>query len=150
MNTLETKIQKDLVEAMKSHQESAVSALRLIKTAIQNEKTNGTYHELSDDDIIKVIQKLVKQHQESIDIYRQAGRDELANAEQAEMDVLVTFLPKMLSEDELTAAVDKYINENELTTIKDMGKVMKFLGESFPNQYDGKLASTIVRNRLNK
>jgi uncharacterized protein YqeY len=150
MNTLESKIQRDLTEAMKAHQESEVSALRLIKTAIQNEKVNGTYHELSDNDIIKIIQKLAKQYQESIDIYRQAGRNELADAEQAEMDVLAVFLPVLLSEKALRTIISEYIENSGFKSIKDMGAVMKFLSTKYPNQYDGKMASTIVRELLSK
>ena len=150
MNTLESKIQRDLTEAMKAHQESEVSALRLIKTAIQNEKVNGTYHELSDNDIIKIIQKLAKQYQESIDIYRQAGRNELADAEQAEMDVLAVFLPVLLSEKALRTIISEYIGNSGFKSIKDMGAVMKFLSTKYPNQYDGKMASTIVRELLSK
>lgn len=149
MNTLENKLQKDLVDAMKNHQENTVAAIRLVKTAIQNEKVTGTtYHELSDDDIVKIIQKLVKQHQESIDIYSQAGRHELADKEKQEMDVLTVYLPQMLTEEALTAIVSEYIDNNGLESVKDMGQVMRYLGDNYANQYDGKLASTIVRNYL--
>lgn len=89
MTELEKRIQKDLVSAMKGRQENALAALRSIKTAIQNEKTNGAYHELTDADIVGLIQKLIKQRKESMDIYSQAGRDDLADKEQKEMFVLV-------------------------------------------------------------
>lgn len=148
MNTLENKIQEDLVSAMKAHQENTVSALRLIKTAVQNEKVNGTYHELSDDDIVKIVQKLVKQHQESIDIYTQAGRTELADKEQEEMAVLKNYLPSMLSEDELKTEIDKIFDEVQPASMKDMGLVMKTLAGKFPNQYDGRVASDYIKNKL--
>ena len=148
MNTLEVKIQNDLVSAMKNRQENAVAALRSVKTAIQNEKVSGVYHELTDDDIVKLIQKLVKQRQESIDIYSQAGRHELADKEQQEMFVLKNYLPKMLSEEALTAIISEHIDNSGYESIKDMGQVMKFLSTNYANQYDGKLASTIVRNLL--
>lgn len=150
MNTLENKIQEDLVSAMKAHQENTVSALRLIKTAVQNEKVNGTYHELSDNDIVKIVQKLVKQHQESIDIYTQAGRAELADKEQEEMAVLKNYLPSMLSEDELKTEIDKIFDEVQPASMKDMGLVMKTLAGKFPNQYDGKFASTYVKDKIEK
>lgn len=148
MNTLEERIQKDLVEAMKAHQENTVAALRLIKTAIQNEKVSGTYHELSDDDIVKVIQKLVKQHQESIDIYTQAGRNELAEKEKHEMVVLQKYLPQMLTIDQLMFEIDTLFYELDVKSIKDMGRLMKALSEKFPNQYDGKSASTYIKNKI--
>ena len=148
MNTLESKIQADLVTAMKGHQENAVAALRSVKTAIQNEKVNGTYHELSDNDIVKLIQKLVKQRQESMEIYSQAGRHELADKEQKEMFVLSNYLPKMLSEDELKGIIDGLFAELDVQSMKDMGKVMKALGERYPNLYDGKVASTYIKSKF--
>lgn len=148
MNTLETQIQKDLVAAMKGHQEHSVAALRQIKTAVQNEKVNGTYHELSEDEIVKIIQKLVKQHQESMDIYSQAGRNELADKEQQEMFVLMNYLPKMLSQEELENAIDNIFIQVGAVSIKDMGMVMKALASQYPNQYDGKSASTYIKSKL--
>ena len=133
---------------MKGHQENAVAALRSVKTAIQNEKVNGAYHELTDNDIVKLIQKLVKQRQESIEIYSQAGRNELADQEQKEMFVLQNYLPKMLSDDELKLAIDRLITDLNAKTMKDMGTIMKALTERYPNQYDGKTASTYIRNKL--
>ena len=148
MNTLESKIQADLVTAKKGHQENAVAALRSVKTAIQNEKVNGAYHELTDNDIVKLIQKLVKQRQESMEIYSQAGRHELADKEQKEMFVLMNYLPKMLSEDELKEIIDGLFTELDVQSMKDMGKVMKALGERYPNLYDGKVASTYIKNKF--
>lgn len=148
MNTLENKLQKDLVDAMKNRQENTVAAIRLVKTAIQNEKVTGTYHELSDDDIVKIIQKLVKQHQESMDIYSQAGRHELADKEQQEMFVLKNYLPRMLSEEDLKVEIDKIFVELNVQSMKDMGAVMKALAAKFPNQYDGRAASTYIKNKI--
>ena len=148
MNTLEQKIQEDLVAAMKGHQENTVAALRSLKTAIQNEKVNGTYHELSDNDIVGLAQKLVKQRQESIEIYSQAGRDELADKEQKEMFVLMNYLPKMLSENELNVAVKTIVAEVGATEMKHMGLVMKTLKERYPNQYDGGMASKMIKTIL--
>lgn len=148
MNTLEEKIQKDLVSAMKNRLENSVCALRSVKTAIQNEKVNGVYHELSDDDIVKIIQKLVKQRQESIDIYSAAGRDDLADKEQKEMFVLKNYLPKMLTDAELSSAIDGIIAYVGAKDMKDMGKVMKALAEKYANLYDGKTASGYIKERL--
>lgn len=148
MNTLEEKIQKDLVSAMKERLETSVCALRSVKTAIQNEKVNGVYHELSDNDIVKIIQKLVKQRQESIDIYSAAGRDELADKERREMLVLKTYLPKMLTDAELSSAIDNIIASVGAKDMKDMGKVMKVLAEKYTNLYDGKTASNCIKERL--
>ena len=148
MNTLESKIQADLVSAMKGRQENTVAALRSVKTAIQNEKVSGAYHELTDDEIVKLIQKLVKQRQESMEIYSQAGRQELADKEQMEMFVLMNYLPKMLSEEELKSAIDGLFVELDVQSIRDMGKVMKALGEKYPNRYDGKTASAYIKSKF--
>lgn len=149
MNTLEKTIQTDLVAAMKAHQENSVAALRSIKTAIMETKTapNGK-KELEDDDIVKIIQKLVKQRQESMDIYSQAGRHELADKEQQEMFVLQNYLPKMLTQDELEYAIDNIFIQVGAVSMRDMGMVMKALASQYPNQYDGKTASTYIKSKL--
>ena len=164
MNNMEKRIQKDLIEAMREKNEFAISALRSIKTDIQKEKLTGTtvvidgvkhfklkYDEnnpFTDNDVIAVIQKLSKQRQESIDIYNQAGKTELAEKEMKEKAILDEYLPKMLSEDELNSVVDSIIAETGASTMKDMGNLMKTLSSKYPNQYDGKLASTIIRGKL--
>lgn len=149
MNTLETKIQTDLVQAMKSHQENTVSALRSIKTAIMEVKTApGGKKDLEDGDITKIIQKLVKQRKESMDIYSQAGRDELADKEQKEMLVLMEYLPKMLSEDEVEKIVTETVTAVGATSMKDMGKVMGIINKTYSGQVDGAMVSRIVKSKL--
>ena len=142
MNTLENTIQIDLVQAMKSHQENTVSALRSVKTAPGGKK------DLEDSDIIKVIQKLVKQRKDSMDIYSQAGRDELADKEQQEMFVLMNYLPKMLTEQEVEEIVTKTIADFGATSMKDMGKVMGFINKTYSGQVDGSMVSRIVKSKL--
>ena len=149
MNTLENIIQKDLVQGMKDHQEHTVSALRSVKTAIMEVKTApGGKKELEDGDIIKIIQKLVKQRKESMDIYSQAGRDELADNENQEMLVLMNYLPKMLTESEVEEIVAKTIADLGATTMKDMGKVMGFINKTYSGQVDGSIVSRIVKSKL--
>ena len=149
MNTLEKTIQTDLMSAMKNHQENTVAALRSIKTAIMETKTaaNGK-KDLEDSDIVKIIQKLVKQRKESMDIYSQAGRDELADKEQQEMFALMNYLPKMLSESEVEEIVAKTIVEQGATSMKDMGKVMGFINKTYAGQVDGSMVSRIVKSKL--
>ena len=146
--TLEERIQKDLVTAMKNHQENALAALRSIKTAIQNEKTNGTYHELTDADVVGIIQKLVKQRKESMDIYSQAGRNELADKEQKEMLVLMEYVPKQLTEEEVEEKVKEIIAETGASSMKDMGKVMGLATQRMKGLAEGKTISKIVKNLL--
>lgn len=149
MNTLEKTIQTDLMSAMKNHQENTVAALRSIKTAIMETKTaaNGK-KDLEDSDIVKIIQKLVKQRKESMDIYSQAGRDELADKEQQEMFALMNYLPKMLSESEVEEIVAKTIADLGATSMKDMGKVMGFINKTYAGQVDGSMVSRIVKSKL--
>ena len=146
--TLEERIQKDLVLAMKNRQENALAALRSIKTAIQNEKTNGTYHELTDADVVGIIQKLVKQRKESMDIYSQAGRNELAGKEQKEMLVLMEYVPKQLTEEEVEEKVKEIIAETGASSMKDMGKVMGLATQRMKGLAEGKTISQIVKNLL--
>lgn len=149
MNTLENTIQKDLVQAMKDHQEHTVSALRSVKTAIMEVKTApGSKKELEDGDIIKIIQKLVKQRKESMDIYSQAGRHELADNENQEMLVLMDYLPKALTESEVEEIVAKTIADLDATSMKDMGKVMGFISKTYAGQVDGSVVSRIVKAKL--
>ena len=146
--TLEERIQKDLASAMKNRQENALAALRSIKTAIQNEKTNGTYHELTDADVVGLIQKLIKQRKESMDIYSQAGRDELADKEQKEMFVLMEYVPKQLTEEEVEVKVKEIIAETGASSMKDMGKVMGLATQRMKGLAEGKTISQIVKNLL--
>jgi uncharacterized protein YqeY len=148
MKQLEERIQKDLVSAMKNRQENALAALRSIKTAIQNEKVSGAYHELTDADIVGLIQKLVKQRKESMDIYSQAGRDELADKEQKEMFVLMEYVPKQLTEEEVEVKVKEIIAETGASSMKDMGKVMGLATQRMKGLAEGKTISQIVKRLL--
>ena len=145
---LEETIQQDLASAMKSRQENAVSALRSVKAAIQNEKVSGAYHELTDQDVLRLIEKLVKQRKESIEIYSQAGREELAEKEQKEMFVLLNYLPKLMTEDELKEAIDGIVSETGASSMRDMGAVMKLLKERYAGRYDGRAASEYIKAKL--
>ena len=146
--TLEERIQKDLASAMKNHQGNALAALRSIKAAIQNEKTNGTYHELTDADVVGLIQKLDKQRKESMDIYSQAGRGELADKEQQEMFVLMNYVPRQLTEEEVEVKVKSIIAETGASSMKDMGKVMGLATQRMKGLAEGKTISQIVKNLL--
>ena len=134
---------------MKNHQENTVAALRSIKTAIMETRTApGGKKDLEDSDIVKIIQKLVKQRKESMDIYSQAGRHELADKEQQEMFALMNYLPKMLTESEVEEIVAKTIADLGATSIRDMGKVMGFINKTYAGQVDGSMFSRIVKSKL--
>ena len=145
---LEPRIQNEISTAMKAKDETRLSALRSIKAAILNEKSNGKHHELTDADIVTLIQKLVKQRQESENIYSEAGRLELAEKERKERAVLEEFVPKQLSYAEVEANVKAIITETGATSMKDMGKVMGLATQRMKGVADGKLISSIVRELL--
>jgi len=150
MNTLENKIQSDLVQAMKEKDTTRVSALRSIKTAIMETKTSANgKKDLEDGDIVKIIQKLAKQREEAAAIYEQNNRPELAEPEKKELDVLNTYLPKMLTESEVEEIVAKTIADLGATSMKDMGKVMGFINKTYAGQVDGSMVSRIVKTKLN-
>ena len=149
MNTLENILQKDLIEAMKNKNESRMSAIRSVKTAIMETRTAvGGKKDLTDEDIIKIIQKQIKQREESISIYEQAGRTEAAEKETSELMWLNIYVPKMLDENQTQAAVNKAISETAASGMKDMGRVMKFLADTYGSQIDRGLASKFVKEKL--
>ena len=145
---LEQQIQKDIMEAMKAHDESRLNATRGIKSEILLAKASGTEHELSDTDVLKIIQKLVKQRKESAELYTQGNRPELAEKELAEMKVMEAYLPKALSEDEVRNILKEVVAEVGATGPKDMGKVMGAATKKLAGQADGRLISTIVKELL--
>lgn len=149
MSQLETKIQKDIMEAMKAKDAVRLGAVRSIKSAILLAKTSeGGSKELEDADIIKIIQKLAKQRRESADQYVAAGRQELADNELAEEKVLAEYLPKMLSEQEVEARLKEIIVQVGAAAPSDMGKVMGVATKALAGLADGKTISTIVRRLL--
>ena len=146
---METRIQKDLAVAMKEKNTLKTAALREIKTAIMKYKTAADYKgTCTDNDIIGIIQKLVKQHMESGDIYKAAGRTDLASEEFGQMKYLEEYLPQMMSNEKLENVIDGVIRDLGLSTMKDMCKIMGYLKETFPNQYDAKYASTYIKSKL--
>lgn len=149
MNTLENTIQKDLEQAMKERLQSKMSALRSIKAAITETKTAPSgKKDLEDTDIIKIIQKLAKQRDESATIYEQNGRIDLAVSERQELVFLNEYLPKMLTEEEIEEIVNKTIAQFDAYSMKDMGKVMGFINKTYAGQVDGSVVSRIVKSKL--
>ena len=146
---MEARIQKDLIEAMKEKNTLRIAALREIKTAIMKYKTSADYKgTCNDNDIIGIIQKLVKQHTESYNIYKDAGRTDLASEEFGQMEYFEEYLPQMMSNEQLEKVIDEVIRDLGLSTMKDMGRVMGHLKQTFPNQYDAKYASTYIKSKL--
>ncbi len=147
---LEKKIQEDLKEAMKSHDSVKLSSVRAIKAAILLAKTaEGSNGELTDADIVKIVQKLVKQRKESAEQYTACGRQDLADNELAEAAAMEPYLPKQLGEEEVTEILKGIIAEVGATGPRDMGKVMGTATKRLAGQADGRLISTLVKQLLN-
>ncbi len=148
---MEKRIQSDMIAAMKAKDSVTLTALRSVKAAILLAKTaTGDKGELDDAEVIKIIQKLVKQRKESALQYTQASRQDLADNELAEVAAIEKYLPAQLSEAEVEEVVAKIIAEVGATSMADMGKVMGVATQKLSGQADGRLISTIVKKLLIK
>ena len=147
--TLELQIQEDIKAAMKAKDTVALNATRAVKGEILLFKTaEGGSKEVSDADVLKMIQKLVKQRKEAAEQYTAAGRQELADNELAEAAVMERYLPKPLTQEEIEAKVKAVIAEVGATSMKDMGKVMGAASKALAGQADGKTISAVVKALL--
>ncbi len=146
---LEQQIQKDIMTAMKAKDQVRLNAVRSIKSAILLARTaEGASGELTDGDIVKLIQKLAKQRKEAAEQYVAAGRQELADNELAEAEVLAAYLPKQLTPEEVEAKLKEIIAEVGASAPSDMGKVMGVATKRLAGLADGKTISGIVRKLL--
>lgn len=146
---LEIQIQKDIMAAMKAKDTVRLNAVRSIKSGILLARTaEGASHELTDADIIKIIRKLAKQRKEAAEQYVAAGRQELADNEIAEAEVLDAYLPKMLNEEEVEEKIKEIIAEVGACKPSDMGKVMGVATKRLAGLAEGRTISTIVKKLL--
>lgn len=148
--SLEKKIMPAMKEAMKAKDQTRLAALRAVKSELLLAKTSGSDAELSDDDEIKLLQKLVKQRKDSARIFQEQGREDLAEPELAQAEVLSEFLPEQMGEDEIRTIVQQVINETGASSMKDMGKVMGRANQLMAGKAEGRIISTIVKEELNK
>lgn len=138
-------------EAMKAKDERKLSTLRMVNSAIKNadiEARGQSKPQLSDDDILGLLQKMIKQRQESVELYDKGGRAELAAQERDEIAVISAYLPKQMSEDEVKAAIAAVIVETGAAGMKDMGKVIGALKGKYAGQMDFGKASGLVKAAL--
>jgi len=139
------------IAAMKARDTTTVNATRLIQAAIKNRDIElRTASSTPDDDLVvtEVLQKMIKQRRESIELYEKGGRQELADAEKAEVTVIERFLPQQMSDADATLAIDAIATELGATSVKDMGRVMAALKERHAGQLDMSKASALVKARL--
>jgi uncharacterized protein YqeY len=149
---MRTELNDALKTAMKEKDALATSTLRLIQAALKDRdiaaRSKGNTDGIDDDEILGLLQSMIKQRRESIEAYKKGGRMELAEQEAGEIAIIERFLPKQMSADEISEAVDGVIAEFEATTLKDMGKVMGALKERFPGCMDFGKASAQVKEKL--
>ena len=141
-------INDDMKEAMKSHDKETLSTIRLLKSAIDLQKINNKLSEITDDLVIEVASRQVKQHKESIIEFRNAGRNDLADNLEREIKLISKYLPEQLTKEEIEKELDKIFEEVKPESKKDMGKIMKEANIRLKGKADFKLVSEIVNSKL--
>lgn len=150
---MENRIQTDIRLAMKAKDDVVLTTLRGVKTAIMQYKTSSNFKgdrgsNLPDSEVIKIMQKLAKERRETAEVYKNAGREEFANKELAEADVIEKYLPKAMTEAEVEELVKVAITEIGATSMKEMGLVIKNVSAKANGRTDGKTISSIVKRLL--
>jgi len=148
VNELKERLRADLTDAMRSRDQVRLRTLRMALASITNEEVSGAAHELSDQDIIKVLTREAKKRREAAEAYDAAGRADQAEAERAEGDVLAGYLPAQLSDDELAGLVRTAIAETGAAGMPAMGKVMKAVTPQVAGRADGSRVAAEVRRQL--
>ncbi|GAB6176556.1 GatB/YqeY domain-containing protein [Desulfobaculum senezii] len=148
MSSLIKRIESDFIAAYKAKDTDRVSVLRMLKTAVKNKQVE-LQREPEEGEVLDLVTKQVKQRQESVDQYTQAGRTELAEQEAREMAILKDYLPEPLTEEEVAAIVDETIAKTGAAGMQDMGKVMGAITAAYKGRIDGKALSALVRSKLN-
>ena len=139
----------EIKEAMKAKNALALEALRAIKSAVLLQKSEaGASDGMSEDDEIKLLQKLVKQRRDSAAIFIEQNRVDLAEPEEAQAEIIARFLPEQLSEEEVEKVIESIIIQTGASSMKDMGKVMGMVSKQLAGKADGKTISTIVKKSL--
>lgn len=145
---IKQKIESDFKTALKDKDQLAVSTLRMLKSALHNKEIEKKGEQLTPQEVVKVVSKQIKQREESIAQFKQGGRDELAEKESKEMELLKRYLPQQLSEKEVSQAVAKIIQQLGAKDRSELGKVMKAAMSELGGTADGKLVSSIVSAQL--
>jgi uncharacterized protein YqeY len=145
---LDEKLSLDLKNAMKEKNQAALRTIRAVKSALLLAKTDGSGQEIDDKKEVEILQKLMKQRQESYDIYLKQMREDLAAKEWEEMEILRNYLPEQLSEEELIQYVSNLIEETGIQSVKEMGKLMGKAAEELAGKADNKSLANIVKKLL--
>ena len=147
MSGIKTQISNDVKDAMRSKDKDRLAALRLILAAFKQKEVDERI-ELSDEQSISILNKMAKQHRDSIEQFGQANRDDLIKKEQLELDIIESYLPEKLSEEEVNLLIDEAISETEANSAKDMGKVIGLLKGKLQGQADMGEVSRLIRGKL--
>jgi len=146
---IEKKINESIKDSMKNKNKIRLDSLRAVKSAIMLEKTkSGSKGNLNEINIIKILQKLVKQRNDSSQIYIQQNRDELAEIETSQAKIISEFLPTQLSESDLSEIIDKVIKDTKSSSMKDMGKVISIVNNKVLGRAEGSLIANIIKDKL--
>ena len=146
---IEDKINESIKDSMKKKDTVRLDSLRAVKSAILLEKTKtGSNDKIDESVILKILQKLVKQRNDSAKIYNEQKRDELANVEILQAKIISEFLPQQLSESELSFIIDSVIKEFSATSMKDMGKVIAAVNQKVSGKAEGRIIAQIVKSKL--
>ncbi|MDT0689097.1 GatB/YqeY domain-containing protein [Salegentibacter sp. F188] len=149
--SLQDKVMVEMKAAMRAKDSTKLEALRAVKSAILLANTDSASKDgLTEDEELKLLQKLVKQRKESAAIYREQGREDLAEPEEQQAEVIEKFLPEQMSEAEIEAKIEEIIQKTGASGMQDMGKVMGAASKELAGRADGKTISTIVKQKLSK
>jgi hypothetical protein len=143
---LKNTIDNQIKEAMLSKSKERLTPLRAIKSAILLEEKNGTPNNINE---VQLLMKLIKQRKDSFTLYKEQKREDLASKEESEILIIEEFLPKQLSDDELSGEIEKIINESGATSIKEMGKVMGIATKKLSGKADNSRIAKIIKEKLN-
>ena len=147
MSELKQRITDDMKSAMKAKDKQALAAIRMILGAIKQKEIDDRI-ELSDAQVMAVIQKMVKQRKDSIAQFTEGGRDDLVEVEQAELAIIANYMPEQMSEVEVAKAVEKAITDSGATSMKDMGKLMGMLKGQLDGKADMAIVSQLIKSKL--
>ena len=147
MSELKKRITDDMKSAMKAKDKQALKAVRMILEAIKQKEIDERI-ELNDAQVMTVIQKMVKQRKDSISQFSDAGRTDLVEIEEAELEIINNYMPEQLSDEEVESVVDRAINDSGANSMKDMGKLMGMLKSQLQGKADMSLVSQLIKSRL--
>ena len=144
---LEERLVEEMKEAMRSNDKTRLSTIRMIRSAVKNKEIE-VRNRLDDDAVAKVIQGMVRRGEESIAQFQAGGRVDLVEKEKKEIEILKSFLPQAMTQEEIQKVIDQSIEETQASSMKDLGKVMKVIMPKLGGKVDGKLVNQLVKERL--